>query len=274
MNSKSNLKQTDFSESAFTETGEIRGSQTVSMRKSPENRHLIQGQGSLLKRRAWSLFFIALSAAFAWALSLLWADYVELGPAGFLNHLNPLTWQASDTTDFHLRDDSLFEVKKKQKLFGMQVYRITSKQQPQEFLLVTGVSSSLLNQVFDKPIDRFWMNQIAQQLLRLRIGTGANADDSSTAKEPGIEVQSVIPEPSRNLIAQDKSYPYWQLKLKLQLSTETIPRYYQVGILRSIVINQSQQQGDKENILIAYAPENAFQSSNLLSLLKQTINEP
>ena len=62
---------------------------------------------------------------------------------------------------------------------------------------------------------------------------------------------SVTPELSRNEVFADESYPYWHLKLKLQLSTETLPRYYQVGILRS-VLPQASRGNDKETILVTY----------------------
>jgi|GEM_PF-6133196 len=248
----------------------IVGIPSFSMPKQSEKKQFGLGAKpvSSKKRRLFSLFLIALSALVAWGLSNLWTEYLELGPQAFLNRLNPLTWQTIDGIDFHLRDDSVFAIKKKQKLLGMQVYRIISTQQPQEFLLITGVSSSLLNHVFDKPIDRFWVNQIAQQLLHLRIGSDANAEASPATKEPGIEVQSVTPEPSRMVTFADENYPYWHLKLKLQLSTESVPRYYQVGILRS-VLQQASRGNDKETILVTYTPENTVQVSTMMSLLKQ-----
>ena len=267
--------ETESSSNTFVYRGGIAGeprgdAQAFSMLRQPQTKQsfMTAKPVSSKKRRLFSLFLIALSALFAWGLSNLWTEYLELGPQAFLNRFNPLTWQNSDGVDVHLSDDSIFVIKKKQKLFGMQVYRIISKQQPQEFLLITGVSSSLLNHVFDKPIDRFWVNQIAQQLLHLRIGTDPNTEDAAVPKEPGIEVRSVTPEPSRNVVFADESYPYWHLKLKLQLSTETLPRYYQVGILRS-VLPQASRGNDKETILVTYTPENTIQVSTMLSLLKQ-----
>src|SRR6478609_6093624 len=221
MSSISNDETTEYTSKNLLDKGSIAGLPSFSMPQHTEKKQFLPGTKpvSSKKRRLLSLLLIAFSALFAWGLSNLWSEYLELGPQAFLNRFNPLTWQNSDAVDIHLSDESVFVVKKKQKLFGMQVYRIISKQQPQEFLVITGVSSSLLNQVFDKPINRFWVNQIAQQLLHLRIGSDTTAEESSASNEPGIEVQSVTPERSRPLAFAGNSYPYWQLKLKLQLST-------------------------------------------------------
>jgi hypothetical protein len=241
-----------------------------SSERADENRRSVRRPN-----RAWRVLLgAAIVFLLCWGVLSLWTSISELGPSAVLSGLNPFAAHEPENV-IHLREQPVYKVKKKQKLLGTEVVRIISRQQPQEFLVLSSVSSHLLDTIFGKPIDRFWANQMASQLARLRSTSGSADEPGSSTHDPTIDVQSVESEQVVPLLVPEslggerkQSRPYWQLRLRFQLSTETLPRYYQVGILRSQAHFKAATSSQKESILIAYAPQNTYQKSLILDLLK------
>lgn len=164
-----------------------------------------------------------------------------------------------------LKSQPVYRVKKKLDIMGMQVIRIVSRQQPQEFLVMDGISSAMVDKLFTQKPDLGWANLMANQFLKLReVGGG----DSSPVS---VEIQG-LKTLQNGVIQQDnKQLPYWQLEIRFKLSNEPNSRYYQAGIVRNA--ESGVLPVGQEVLLIGYAQKEAFQKQLLSDLMDQLLFE-
>jgi hypothetical protein len=207
------------------------------------------------------------------ALLLLWGGVslyqtvMEIGPEGTLSLLWPKSQHHVPTV--RLEKQPVYQVKKRQELLGVQVSRVISKQQPEEFLILDGLSPNVVNGVFGKNIDRFWANQMANHLVKLR---SAETEASSAGSSIGgsgnvkIEVQDVRTLKTGFIQQGKQQLPYWNIQIQFQLSNENQPRYYQASVVRYPKPNGKKD--SNETVVVGYAAKGAFQQNLVADLLQ------
>lgn len=197
------------------------------------------------------LLFLMLSGAGVY----LYLRISEVGPGSLFG------WKHIYKSSFRLADQPVYQVKKRQELMGVQVTRIISHRQPEEFLVVDGVSRRLVDRLYGTEPNLAWAGLMANQLLRLRQG----GPDAGTPVSLEIQRVRTI---GRGTIHQDhETFPYWQIEVKFRLSNESEPRYYNAGIVRDIRGKQDIRNTHMETLLIGYAQRGAFQKDLLPDLL-------
>lgn len=164
-------------------------------------------------------------------------------------------------TTVKLKPQAVYHVKKKLDLLDMQVIRIISKRQPQEFLIVNGVAKGLVDKVFAKAPDLVWANLMANQLLRLREASEGSSNPVS------IEIQELKTLNTGFIQNHQKNLPYWQIEIRFKLSNEPNSRFYQAGVLRNA--DGSHSESGKDTLLVGYAQKEAFQNPLMSDLLNQ-----
>ncbi len=163
-------------------------------------------------------------------LALLWSGfhlygvYTEVGLDGLLA---PLKGQPPNSV-VHLKPQAVYRIKKKQDLLGVRVTRITSHQQPEEFLVLEGVPVPLIDSVYGKRTDLGWATLMANQFLKLR------ANDE-TRTPITVEIQHFRSKQHREMTVQHQKLPYWEFEVQFKLSNEPASRTYDVGVLRANV---------------------------------------
>ncbi len=161
-----------------------------------------------------------------------------------------------------LLEQPVYKIKKKQELLGVNVLRIISKRQPEEFLVLDGVSRSMVDKVYGKEPDLAWANLMANQLIKLR-----QSGDGSLPIT--VNVQGVKTLDAGLIQHLQEQYPYWQLEVQFKLSNESSPRAYQAGVIRHIQAGQpdSGTGSGKDTLVVGYAQKEAFQKDLLLDLM-------
>lgn len=172
--------------------------------------------------------------------------------------LLPYANSTSVQNTVRLSEQPVYKIKKKQEVLGVSVLRIVSKQQPEEFLVLEGVSRPLVDKVYGKKPDLVWANLMANQLLKLR----QSGDGSSPIS---VEVQGVKTLRSGVITQHKKEFPYWQLEVQFKLSNENAPRAYQAAVVRNI--RPAQLKGEKDTLLVGYAQKEAFQKELVADLM-------
>jgi hypothetical protein len=195
-----------------------------------------------------------LIAAMALGAYQLYATVSEVGLTGLL--------PASSSAGKHivqLAEQPVYQVKKKQELLGVNVVRIISKRQPEEFLVLDGVSRKLVDSIYAKPVDLPWANTVANQFLRLR-ETGEDASPVS------VEIQEVKTIQKDVLKLDGRELPYWRLQVRFKLSNESEPRYYEAIVARNA--RGETEPSASDALVVAYAQREAFQQELLADLIK------
>jgi hypothetical protein len=203
-----------------------------------------------------------------WGGMRLYDIVLELGPAGLFPGAHP----GGNGSSVHLREQPVYRIKKRQELLGVRVCRIVSRRQPEEFLILEGLSRRAVDRVYGKPVDPFWANQVANQLLKLR-GVGESAE----APPVSVEIQNIRTLQAGRLPHARRSLPYWQVEVKLKLSNEDQPRYYEAGIVRHARDATSEPRTSQANdtpsrldtLVVGYAPKDTFQKELVADLMNQ-----
>ena len=203
---------------------------------------------------------------FGWSVLVLFL----LGGAWFYSIVSEVGWMglfpASGKSSVHetvrLSAQPVYKIKKKQEVLGVNVLRIISKRQPEEFLVLDGVSRSMVDRVYGKQPDLVWANLMANQLLKLR----QSGDGSSPIT---VDVQGVKTLNSGLIKHHQKQYPYWQLEVQFKLSNESSPRAYQAAVVRHVQFSQADGAPDngKDTLVVGYAQKEAFQKDLLPDLM-------
>ena len=179
----------------------------------------------------------------------------ELGPAGLL----PGKHLSTNLPAVRLKEQPVYKVKKKQEVLGVQVVRIISKQQPEEFLVVDGVSRKLVDQVYGKKPDLVWANLMANQLMKLRQPGDGDASPIS------VEIQNVKTLHAGVIQKDKQALPYWQLEVRFKLSNESEPRYYEAGVVRNARVEEPRD--GRDTLVVGYAQKEAFQKELVADLM-------
>ncbi len=207
-------------------------------------------------------------AEIQWFLVAAGLTALTLVVIGLYGQLTEVGWQAflpggpKSASTIKLKAQPVYQVKKKLDLLDMQVIRVISKRQPQEFLILDGVSSGLVDKVFAKTVDLGWINLMANQFLRLREG------GEGGGKPVSIEVQELRTLSQGKIEDGNSVLPYWHLEIRFKLSNEPNSRYYQAGIVRH-ANGQSLKASDKDTLLVGYAQKEAFQKALIADLMTQ-----
>ncbi|MCE3234692.1 MAG: hypothetical protein K0Q50_872 [Vampirovibrio sp.] len=208
-----------------------------------------------MKKRS-KLALAGLAALLAVGGLWVYSTVSELGPAGLI----PGQHFTSDVPSVRLKEQPVYKVKKKQEVLGVQVVRIISKQQPEEFLVVDGVSRKLVDQVYGKKPDLVWANLMANQLMKLR-----QPGDGGDTSPISVEIQNVKTLNAGVINKNKQALPYWQLEVRFKLSNEDAPRYYQAGVVRNA---RSEDQPDgRDTLVVGYAQKEAFQKELVADLM-------
>jgi hypothetical protein len=170
------------------------------------------------------------------------------------------------TADYHvhLKEQRVYKVKKKQQLLGINVIRIISRQQPEEFLVLDGVSRKLVDKMYGKKPDLVWANLMANQFLKLR--QPGDGDTSPVS----VEVQNIRTLSSGVIQQEDQKFPYWQLEVQFKLSNESEPRYYEAGVIRHVhdeMAHSDEGEEALDTLVVGYAQREAFQKELLADLM-------
>jgi hypothetical protein len=190
----------------------------------------------------------------AWLYSVL----SEVGMMGVL----PGSRNGLHESQVHLQDQPVYRIKKKQELLGVNVIRIISKQQPEEFLVLDGVSRKLVDRIYGQKPDLVWANLMANQLVKLR-QTG-----EGDASPVSVEVQGVKTLESSTMMHHKKQVPYWQLEVKFKLSNESEPRFYEAGVVRNIGEQPDASSPNQfDTLVVGYAQKEAFQKELVADLM-------
>lgn len=189
--------------------------------------------------------------------------YNVLSEVGFVG-LIPGDKNAIHHLQVRLQDQPVYKIKKKQELLGVNVIRIISKQQPEEFLVLDGVSRKLVDRIYGQKPDLVWANLMANQLLKLR---QAGEGDSLPVS---VEVQGVKTLASGEIAYQKQHVPYWQLEVQFKLSNESESRFYEAGVVRNVReqgATQAGPQGQLDTLVVGYAQKEAFQKELVADLM-------
>jgi hypothetical protein len=213
-----------------------------------------------MPRKAEIQWFLVAASCTALTLAAigLYGQLTEVGWKGFL----PGGSTTTSAPTVKLKAQAVYQVKKKLDLLDMTVVRVISKQQPQEFLILDGVSSGLVDKVFAKKVDLGWINLVANQFLKLREGGEGSGNPVS------IEVQELRTLSQGKIEDGNSGLPYWHLEIRFKLSNEPNSRYYQAGIVRH-ANGQSLKASDKDTLLVGYAQKEAFQKALIADLMTQ-----
>jgi hypothetical protein len=186
----------------------------------------------------------------------------EVGLTGLFKSGNTTASAAA----FRLKKQPVYQVKKKQDLLGINVVRIISRQQPEEFLVLDGISRRLVDKIYGRSVDLSWANLMANQLLRLR-------ESGEDASPVSVEIQKIRTLKPEMLPHQTRKLPYWQVEVQFKLSNESAPRYYEAGIIRNArtaepaTDSESASASGKDTLVIGYAQKEAFQKDLVSDLL-------
>lgn len=197
-----------------------------------------------------ALLMIPLSVSAFWLVSTV----AEKGPMGLL----PFQGGGAQGV-VRLKTQPVYRIKRKQDVLGMQVVRIVSRQQPEEFLVLDGVSRDLVDSVYGKGADLGWANLMAAQFLKMRQG-GEEAGPLS------IEVQEIRSIQSGTIERDGQTLPYWQLQVRFKLGNEPESRVYEAGVVRNV----RGPEGSQDTLVVSYAQKEAFDPkllNNVLALL-------
>lgn len=202
---------------------------------------------------------LLIGALFVFLVSGYWiyATISEVGLEAFLSAGNR-------EGSVKLKSQPVYRVKKRLDLLGMKVIRVISKQQPQEFLIVEGVSSKLVDKVFAQKPDLAWANLMANQFLKLR---EAGEGGSSVS----VEIQDLKTLNAGSIRRDNRELPYWQMEIRFKLSNEPYSRYYQAGVVRDAVAGTGQTgtHGGTDTLLVGYAQKEAFQKNLIADLMSE-----
>jgi hypothetical protein len=196
--------------------------------------------------------------------------YNTLSEVGLTGLLHTNAGKAS-ALSVRLKDQPVYKIKKKQELLGVNVVRIVSRQQPEEFLVVDGVSRKLVDQIYGQPVSLSWANLVANQFMKLR----ENGEDASALS---VEIQKVRTLKSGTVSHRKQKLPYWQIEVRFKLSNESEVRYYEAGIIRNARLESglpttsseaSTDPAEKDTLVIGYAPKAVFQKDLVTDLMQQ-----
>jgi hypothetical protein len=162
------------------------------------------------------------------------------------------------SVSIHLKPQPIYEVKTKQQLLGVDVIRIVSKRQPEEFLVLNHVPKSLVNSMYGKQVNLAWANTVASQFMKLRQNT---ADGTAPLS---VDIQDVKTLKSGTIKQKSKELPYWQIEIQFKLSNEDQPRYYNAGVIRQPSQNTTSM---TEALVVGYAQKEAYQPQLVADLL-------
>jgi hypothetical protein len=209
-------------------------------------------------RKSWGLF--GWSAALLILMGGFWL-YTQLSEVGLMGMLGIVPQGASqgEQSAVRLARQPVYQIKKKQSMLGVNVLRIVSKQQPEEFLVVEGVPRPMVDRIYGKPPDLGWAKLMANQLLKLR----QSGEDSSPIS---VDVQTVRTIKSGVIQQKRQKLPYWQLEVKFQLSNENAPRAYEAAVVRNFRPEEKRDSA-KETLLVGYAQKEAFQQELVVDLM-------
>jgi hypothetical protein len=203
-------------------------------------------------KRSWKLFGWSFALLALMGIAWLYSVLSEVGLDGLLRH------PATPVSKISLARQNVYQIKKKQEVLGINVLRIVSRQQPEEFLVLEGVSRGLVDKIYGKHPDLVWANMMANQLIKLR---QAGEDGSPVS----VDVQGVKTLKSGTIQQKKKTYPYWQLEVQFKLSNESVPRAYDAAIIRNI--QPEQTKSGKDTLLVGYAQKEAFQKELVADLM-------
>ena len=209
-------------------------------------------------KKAWGIYKWSVVVLAALVGFWLYTVVSEVGLFGLISGLMPRNAKESPLSTVQLIEQPIYQVKKKQEVLGVSVLRIISKQQPEEFLVLEGVSRPLVDKVYGKKPDLTWTNLMANQLLKLR-QSGENSSPIT------VEVQDVKTLKSGMIQQKKKNLPYWQLEVKFKLSNEDAPRSYQAAVIRNL--GPQSAKDDKDTLVVGYAQKEAFQKELLSDLM-------
>lgn len=183
-----------------------------------------------------------------------WQLWKYVSENGWMSLFHPAQPQISTV---HLKAQPLYQIKKKQELFGVEVIRIISTHQPEEFLVLDHVPKGLVDSIYQKPVNLVWANTVANQFTKLR----QNSDEDTPAS---VDIQDIKTLKSGILKQAGQELPYWQIEIRFKLSNEQVPRYYSAGVVRQLHLGT---QPDKESLVVGYAQKGAYQSELVADLL-------
>jgi hypothetical protein len=158
-----------------------------------------------------------------------------------------------------LKPQAVYEVKTKQQLLGVDVIRIISKRQPEEFLVLNHVPTALVNSMYGKQVNLAWANTVASQFMKLRQSTETDASPIS------VDIQDVKTLKSGKLKQKAQELPYWQIEIRFKLSNEPQSRYYNAGVIRQPDRSES---NSTEALVVGYAQKEAYQPELVADLLE------
>ena len=185
-----------------------------------------------------------------------WYLFQYVSETGFLGLLHPTKTNLSTIS---LKAQPVYTIKTKQQILGIEVIRIISKQQPEEFLVLNQVPRTLVDSMFGKQMNLAWANTVANQFVKLR----QTSEDSSSPVS--IDIQRVQTLKSGTLKKNGQQLPFWQIEICFKLSNEAAPRFYSVGIVRQI---QSTEPNNKtEALVVEYAQKEAYQPELVTDLM-------
>lgn len=180
----------------------------------------------------------------------LYATLSEVGLTGLMHQILPKPSHAG----VQLKEQPVYRIKKSQELLGMSVARIISSRQPEEFLVVDGVSRKMVDSVYGKEVDLAWANLMANQFLKLR----EHGEESSPVS---VDVQTVKTLKTGSIERDGRQLPYWQVEVRFKLSNEDQPRAYSAGVIRH------GGRGDNDTLIVGYAQKEAFEQALLADVL-------
>jgi hypothetical protein len=169
-----------------------------------------------------------------------------------------LSKPAEENMSVHLKPQSVYEVKNKQQVLGVNVIRIVSKRQPEEFLVLDRVPTALVNSMYGKKVNLAWANTVASQFMKLRQGA------EETPSPVSVDIQDVKTLESGTLQQKNQELPYWQIEIQFKLSNEAQPRYYNAGVVRQT----HRDNGPTEALVVGYAQKEAYQPELVADLLE------
>lgn len=165
---------------------------------------------------------------------------------------------SAERSSVHLKPQSVYEVKNRQQVLGVNVIRIVSKSQPEEFLVLDRVPTPLVNSMYGKKVNLAWANTVADQFMKLRQSSEENQSPVS------LDIQNVKTLESGTLQQNSEELPYWQVEIQFKLSNESQPRYYNAGVIRQ----SHRENGPTEALVVGYAQKEAYQPELLADLLE------
>lgn len=154
-----------------------------------------------------------------------------------------------------LKPQAVYEVKSKQQLLGVEVIRIISRRQPEEFLVLDRVPTALVNSMYGKKVNLSWANTVAGQFMKLRQTSEEQASPVS------VDIQNVKTLEAGTIRQTNQELPYWQIEIQFKLSNENQPRFYNAGVIRQ------SNRDETEALVVGYAQKEAYQPELVADLL-------